>query len=509
MSKILSQNKKVLFLALGIALFLSLLPLHCTEAVDCGINAFCWLEAILNYLVSLPIRVVIFSNLLIIFFLVYAAGIVYIVVAAITEFLLYTSISMGVSPYGLLDPGGTVVAGWEFTRGLVNMFFVLILVFIGLATILRIKDYEAKKLLPKLIIIAILVNFTPVIVGFIVDMANLVTNFFLGNIGGISNTAEKVATSISANIGGHLLNIWTDQASISKLITVLVPKFAGYVTYGVIGLIFLIYASYVYCLVGLIFLLRIIWLWILMILAPIAFFSYILPSTGKVKYLFPDILHWDKWWEELIKWSIVGIPFAFFIYLSTHLIVSSNVNTIFETPGNFTTDFDTDFEYIIKLIKGLLDPVLGLAVLNIGYRISKNAAPAAAQGLIKGVESIGKMAAMAATTVATGGLAGIAAKGLSRVPIKGFRRLTVAPLLKYQARAQKKIMGVSDDFKEMTPENKALYTKTLGKRGRLAHAAYMAKEGDLAKTDEKFQRSVAENADLMVGEDYAENMLEK
>jgi len=529
MSKILSQNKRVLFLALGIALFLSLLPLQTTKAVwGCGIDIWCLIGKIITYLVTVPIRLIVFFTMLPIFFMSFAAGVLYIIIALILEHLAEISLSVGVTP-SALGPGSLVTVGWEFTSGLVNMFFILVLVFIGLATILRIKDYEAKKALPKLIIIAILVNFTPVIVGFIVDIGNIVTNFFYqGFMGTLGSSAITVSTKIWGEMMVVLGKIWsampggTDFFDMGEILGALVFQLAAFVAYGVIGLIFLVYSSVVYLAVAYIFILRIVWLWILMIFAPIAFFSYIFPSGSKVKLLFPGILNWDNWWEELIRWVIVAIPLSFFIFLSSYMMAKSEPAT-FKTPEKFaeinrdaTQDqaqaalLDNDIKYLSGLLEDLLDPVIGLSVLIIGWKLSKDSAPEAARAVIQGVQDLPKTMAKIGLGVATGGLsmaagglAGVAAKGLSRVPLKGVRKLTVAPLLKYQARAQEKVMGVSDDFKEMSPKNKQLYMKTLGKRGRIAHAAYMAKEGELAKTDEKFKNKIIGDAEGTVDKDYA------
>ncbi|GAI30419.1 unnamed protein product, partial [marine sediment metagenome] len=68
--------------------------------------------------------------------------------------------------------------------GFVNMLLVLILVYIAIATILRLAGYETKKLLITFIIVALLVNFSPVICGLIVDASNIVMNFFLSEVTG-------------------------------------------------------------------------------------------------------------------------------------------------------------------------------------------------------------------------------------------------------------------------------------------------------------------------------------
>ncbi|GAF67718.1 unnamed protein product, partial [marine sediment metagenome] len=78
-----------------------------------------------------------------------------------------------------------VNVGWTLTRDLANMGFILILVAIGLGTALRIGEYTAKKTLPLLIIIALLINFTPVVCGLIIDATNIAMNFFIGEMTGL------------------------------------------------------------------------------------------------------------------------------------------------------------------------------------------------------------------------------------------------------------------------------------------------------------------------------------
>lgn len=73
-NKIVSQNKRVLFLALGIALLVSFLPLQTTKAVwGCGIDIWCLIGKIITYLVTVPIRLIVFLTMLPIFFMSFAA----------------------------------------------------------------------------------------------------------------------------------------------------------------------------------------------------------------------------------------------------------------------------------------------------------------------------------------------------------------------------------------------------------------------------------------------------
>ena len=67
-----------------------------------------------------------------------------------------------------------VKVGWVIVRDLANMFFVLVLLVIAFATILRIESYNAKKLLPKLLIMAVVINFSKTIFGIIIDFSQVI-----------------------------------------------------------------------------------------------------------------------------------------------------------------------------------------------------------------------------------------------------------------------------------------------------------------------------------------------
>ena len=67
--------------------------------------------------------------------------------------------------------------GLNITKNFVNLGLVVILVFIALSISLRLKEYANQKTLVRLIAVALLVNFAPVICGLIVDAPNIVMNY--------------------------------------------------------------------------------------------------------------------------------------------------------------------------------------------------------------------------------------------------------------------------------------------------------------------------------------------
>ena len=368
---------------------------------------------ILNIVTSLPFNLIILiyigGALLTILIWAIEGIFVYAILTMLVRALIDYSLSVGVSPSNPLTPV-IVTTGWEFTSGFVNMFFVLTLTFIGLATILRLKDYEAKKILPKILLIAVLVNFTPVIIGFIVDMGNLVTNFFIKqttwiDIGtfitetlglfNLEDIFETMASSITENSITFLFNM------IGTMIGVLIP------------LIYVYAAIYIYfCITGMFFL-RVVMLWVLTILSPIAFFSYIFPS-GPLKILFPDILGWEKWWEEFLKWVVVGIPFGLFLYISQEMLKGDVGFTVPLTSGESTYK-NINIGELIELLTEATAQVASLLMLHVGYKISLNAAPAMAKSMIESTDKALKAVAMTVATAGIGAAAGAGAGTMGNI----------------------------------------------------------------------------------------------
>lgn len=507
--KLFSQNKKALFLVLGLGLIFSFVPSHVAYAFwwDDLING---ISNLFNYIVTLPLRIGIFILMLPILVTALLISVIYLVVVMITSWLIHISLLVGITPGNPLTPG-IINIGWTFTRDFVNMFFILILVFIGLATILKLREYEAKKLLPKLILVALLINFTPVIVGFIVDAGNIFTNFLLVKAGNITpvNIFMDIWTELLNSVG----RIWSYTGDIIGTFGTLI----GIVVYGVVVIIFFALASWVYLWVMLTFFLRIVELWILMILCPIAFFSQVLPPSKTVKMLFPSILHWDKWWEEFLQWVIVGIPLGLFIYLSNWMIVNTDeINTKLHLadlaqapPGGWPPGLETAF---VDLIIKILAPTVGLVLLYKGYKIAKETAPAAAMAIIEGVKKVGTVAtALGITAITAGAGAGAAAgllgkaaagaqrleTGMGRIPIagkalkygvgkpiswatRGMERVAAPPLLEYAAKTRRVDWGAR--FKGMeAPEIAQQISLIPIKQQRVSAAGWMQEQGLLDK----------------------------
>lgn len=224
--------------------------------------------------------------------------------------------------------------GWTLTRDLANIGFVIVLIIIGLATALRIREYQWQKLLPKLVIIILLINFTPVIIGLIVDASNIIMNYFLQESravgwGAFSGAFNQQWDSIKDLVDSILSGTGTSEF-LGKSIVLAIYGFAA-------AAILFVFAA--------LFVMRYIAIWILVILSPIAFFAWILPGTKK---------YFTQWWHQLLQWSFIGATTAFFLYLS-HKILEEAVKGKIEIapqPENLIAGgiFDGLMPYLVVII---------------------------------------------------------------------------------------------------------------------------------------------------------------
>ncbi len=240
-----------------------------------------------------------------------------LIASAIAQVMFYIPVVVSVALFGLAErllrfvlgpnffnvhytTNEFVTLGWTLTRDFANIFFIIVLVIIGLATALRIREYQWQKTLPLLLGIALLINFTPVILGLIIDASNIIMNFFVSGI---------------AEGGFFVSRIQIYHQSVSKLISEAnfgdPGSYYAIIITPIFYIIFNLVAAIIYFLFCLLFMLRYIALWMLVIVSPIAFLCYILPRTRQV---------FEIWWNQFLQWCIIGVAAAFIIYLSDHLL---------------------------------------------------------------------------------------------------------------------------------------------------------------------------------------------
>ncbi|MDD5145439.1 MAG: type IV secretion system protein [Candidatus Pacebacteria bacterium] len=370
------------------------------SCTGCGVtNLGACFVCLLERLASIFFGIALFLPALLMFILAALGAALYSIATILAMWIAKVSLTIPITPSNLGMGRDFIVAqAWRFTRDFADMFLLLILAFIGLSTILKLKDYETKKLLPTLIIVALLINFSPVLIGVIVDIGNIVGNFFLSKTG-------------VANIDNIWVQAWDYFLSIFKVYSQSIPQtisgdpivaFApimGTVVQGFVLAAFYTLGAVAYSYVGVLFFLRTVFLWLLTISAPIVFLFYILPQTKK---------YFSTWLSELISWAILGIPIGFFLMISNWIMQSTNqqtINQLFD-PSQITTKLNEAAQNpqaigiggVASIFVNLLAPTLGLIILFVGTKVSRSMAPKAAQQIISSVEKGVKTVAMLAAT---------------------------------------------------------------------------------------------------------------
>lgn len=246
---------------------------------------------------------------------------------------------------------------WQFVRDFTNMLFVLALVAIGLGTALRYGEYQLQKALPRLILIALLINFTPVIIGVFIDAANITIRFLVSDTAG-DNLAQMARKAYDGN-----LNLF------KNILDSPIENLAA----ATAQLIFNTTATIVYLLFFVLYLFRYVALIILFILSPLAFFSYILPITRGF---------WSMWWRQFIAWLIIGISGAFFILLSAQM-----VGVMWDIPN---VDVGSGiFKGFTEFVNVFITAMVPVAMLIIGFFLSLQTTAMGAQVIIRAAGAAG------------------------------------------------------------------------------------------------------------------------
>ncbi len=198
-----------------------------------------------------------------------------------------------------------VNVGWVMVRDVTNMFFVVILLLVAFGTILGLEQYEWKKMLVKFFFAAVLVNFSRVICGVIIDVGQVVMITFVNGI--------------AATAGGNLINAF----SMDKIMGLSQTDGTGYDTSKIFAaalgaitfsaIILAMMLVFVFMLVS-----RLIVLWILIVLSPFAFVLSVIPQTQKYA---------SQWWSEFGNHVVVGPAVVFFLWLSFAVVGGGQINT--------------------------------------------------------------------------------------------------------------------------------------------------------------------------------------
>ena len=319
---------------------------------------------------------------------------------------------------------GAVEEGWRFSRDVVNIFFIFILLFIAIATILGIESYGAKALLPRLIIIALLVNFSLLATQAIIFIANALT-IQLYNAqttisedktlagGGFSQTAFRKDFAGQIQKGLRSQALFFEQSPLRKDLaeSERITINTNIILTIVAGIFMFIFAAFIFMAGSFFLVVRMVILWILMVLAPFGFVFLILPATRGYA---------QSWWRKLTDQALFAPAFMFFLVLSVKMINSDIVGSLSRrSSGAITQEYGIlllflQYFVILLLLGATLIVAKSLSIYGAGAAISMAAGAGKAFRGYAG--KIGRRTAVSAAAPIAGA---IARSPLGRIPILG------------------------------------------------------------------------------------------
>ena len=225
-----------------------------------------------------------------------------------------------------------VKTGFPIVLAVTNMGFVAAVIVIAIATILRYGEYAVKKTLPKLIAAALLVNFSLVFAGAILNFADQFTLYFVREISPIQGQGNSIGSFASAMAGafnpqrefvqGSSDSSESGAVEIAGVTNSAGAEFGKYlIPMTSVSLTLFSLIAIVLTLVAFIALLliRYVYLVVLLIVMPFVWLMWIFPGT---KSYFSD------WWKKFLKQVFFAPVVVFFLYLAILYAGSLSVNGV-------------------------------------------------------------------------------------------------------------------------------------------------------------------------------------
>ncbi|TSC68384.1 MAG: Uncharacterized protein G01um101472_7 [Parcubacteria group bacterium Gr01-1014_72] len=252
--------------------------------------------------------------------------------------LLDFSINSIINMDAFLQKIPVVDIGWRIFRDLTNILFIFILLYISIQTILGLGGDGPRKLVGKLIIIALLVNFSLFITKAVVDGTNIIAIHFYDliveptNITSAQTGSGATAIALDNGIAAKLmegLRIQTLYGSEGLGVKAGLNVAFSITLVTIYGSIFMLITAFVFFAGAIMFIFRGVMLMMLMATSPLAFAAWILPGLAS---------YTSTWWKLLIQNALFAPAYLALTYVVISVVQSGAFKTGVATLGVGTSE---------------------------------------------------------------------------------------------------------------------------------------------------------------------------
>ena len=292
-------------------------PKACSSASDI-INPDCWMRVVYRTVDTVGNAIL---------------GVFALILAACGSLFNYSIVYLVVHMKERLSDVKVIYDVWKTTRDLANMFFIFILLTIAIQTIIDVGG-NYKKLLTNVVLVALFINFSFFFTGLLIDFSNMTAlqfyNGFKSSSCGDANGNGCVSQTVvdALKIG----SIYDTKAAVSGngAVTPATSEsgFLQYVVTVIMGSILMVVIAGVFLASAILIIYRFIELIMLLMLSPLAFAMWILPSTKK---------YHGEWWSRLSDQLIFAPAYFMFLWVAMKIISSK---TLFPDGNNFQAAFN-------------------------------------------------------------------------------------------------------------------------------------------------------------------------
>ena len=267
-----------------------------------------------------------------------------------------------------------VHTGWYVSLQLANLLLVLGLIYLANKFILGQEKFGDYSKLIKYITYAVFINFSLSIASFFIGISNYLTLAFL-NLGGASTDTHISSTpptvwDIAVNFGNRLAGVFESLASLND------AGNASAISSIANGLVLVLFSIMLVIILGAIafgFIRRVITLWLLMMIMPLAYVLDIVGVNigGKIG---PGAS--KLWQDSFMKQLTFGPIMAFGLWFV--LLIMARVGeayTNIETGGEFTDTFQS--------IQHIIQPIVFIVILVFAFTQASSIAGGAGKGFDK------------------------------------------------------------------------------------------------------------------------------
>lgn len=398
-----------------------------------------------------------------------------------------------------------VQRGWRTVRDTLNIFFILALLVISFTTIAGTEGYGMKQLLPRLIIGALLVNFSLAIGGAFVSASRIAMQTFAGG--------QQAGTSLSLKLANVAVvsDFYTFKPEfawenlVPRQPTTEEVKGTAQIKYTVgliLANIMLTIITVAIGAVALMLVVRVVILYVLLILSPVGFVFSILPRTAGYA---------QQWWDTFIKYVLFGPVVVFFLRLTADIGTTeqggkAQFRTLSEqlgiTPGGdpvssffldnpvFGSMLEAIFVVLFIIISLLVAQQMSVLGASIGKAAAQRWVPGTAYAFGRAGREVGKGAAYGVLKAGESkGFVGEALRGIGR-PLGAASRVVATP---YQY-GRRIVAGETVD-QQIDQQKKSV--SSMGETGILAlarsgnmGAMQLAMDRDYGLSEKDFQRAL-------------------